>query len=125
MNTVDVTIGITIEYYLLQLLEKMSIRYQLTSLIGGGNYYSTSEKSGSSNDNNSNMRIDYSIWFKQLIAWMCIVAIMKCSVLACILPVYGHLARFSSKMFYWLHNYPKVELSLVMVLIPAIMNSIQ
>jgi hypothetical protein len=65
------------------------------------------------------------IWFPQLVVWMCIVIVAKLITLYLLLQFIQPLNFLVSHLFSVFHDKPQVELVLVMIIIPTIMNTIQ
>jgi antibiotic biosynthesis monooxygenase (ABM) superfamily enzyme len=66
-----------------------------------------------------------SIWFPQLVVWMCIVIVAKLMTLYLLLQFIQPLNFIVSHIFSVFHDKPQVELVLVMIIIPTIMNTVQ
>jgi len=64
------------------------------------------------------------IWLGQLGVWLTIVTVVKFILLALIVAVKHHLYRFGAWVMSPINNYPRVELLVVMVVIPFLINVI-
>lgn len=104
---VDSFLGIPLIWALLEVLHMVAQKCNLEALTESGNY---------GNDN------VYCTWLTQLIAWLWIVFATKLTLGLLIWPLGRTLGRFGVWMFGPLHRTPEIELVLVMVLAPCIIN---
>ena len=109
---IDTTFGCLIAILLLKLLEYAVNRFHWTSLRTGS--YKTSTKA-----------ISMKPWILQLTAWVCIFTIMKAIVVGIMWLLHSPLNSLGEAIFAPIEPYPKVELVVVMVVVPLIMNSFQ
>ncbi len=114
----DTTLGVIFEWILIRIFEVFARKYKIDALISGCYY---SHKTTQYDD----YHIDYSIWAVQTVLWCIISALMKFVVYIIMMtfPTF-----FENLGFYLLQSiavYPKLELIVVMVIVPLIMNVIQ
>jgi hypothetical protein len=64
-------------------------------------------------------------WLPQVAIWLVIVIISKCLVLSVLFAFIHPLDVTGKAIFSHFHNYPKLELLMVMIVIPMILNSVQ
>uniref|UniRef100_A0AAV1TAS1 Vacuolar membrane protein n=1 Tax=Peronospora matthiolae TaxID=2874970 RepID=A0AAV1TAS1_9STRA len=111
MNVViDTTLGVYIAYLLLQLSTIVANRQQWRSLQCHG-YYGDPPA--------------WKVWWIQLLQWCTILAVMKVFVGGVIYAFSTPLGWMGSLLFYPVHNHPKIELLIVMIGCPLVMNMVQ
>ncbi|KAE8898426.1 hypothetical protein PF005_g19539 [Phytophthora fragariae] len=111
MNVViDTTLGVYIAYLLLQLFTIVATRQQWTSLRCHGYYGSPPS---------------WRVWWIQLLQWCAILTIMKFFVGVVLYAFSTPLGWVGSLLFYPVHNHPKIELLIVMIGCPLVMNMVQ
>ena len=67
----------------------------------------------------------YRIWAIQLVCWTIIIPLVKIILLVVILLGKGILGNLGHFLLDWLQPYPKIELVVVMILCPCLMNLFQ
>lgn len=107
---VDSTVGTFINIVLLKFFEHTMTRCPDCKVMNFGDYGDPPQ---------------LCIWFPQLIVWMSIVVIAKLITLYMLLQFLYPLNEIISVIFRIFHDKPQIELVLVMVVIPTIMNTIQ
>lgn len=138
---VDSTVGTFINIVLLKLFERAMNRFpdckvSINSILYAENLHNiTTTLTYMKYAHNISMQImnfgDYGnppqlcIWFPQLIVWMCIVVLAKFFTLYMLFQFIYPLNDLISVLFSVFHDKPEIELVLVMVIIPTIMNTIQ
>ncbi|CAI5714098.1 unnamed protein product [Hyaloperonospora brassicae] len=111
MNVViDTTLGVYFAYLLLQLFTIIAIRQQWRSLRCQG-YYGDPPS--------------WKVWWIQLLQWCTILTIMKFFVGGVIYAFSTPLGWMGSLLFYPVHKHPKIELLIVMIGCPLVMNMVQ
>ena len=70
-------------------------------------------------------RLKLSMYFFQLLSWLCIVLIVKVILASFQLLINGFLESFGNFVLYPVKSSPKFKLVTVMILIPIVMNSMQ
>mmetsp|Transcript_9205 Transcript_9205/g.12179 ORF Transcript_9205/g.12179 Transcript_9205/m.12179 type:complete len:226 (+) Transcript_9205:117-794(+) len=68
---------------------------------------------------------NFCTWLMQFIIWMCIILIVKMTFLIFQVQFEHHLSTVGSWLFLPLSDYPKLELTIVMVICPCIFNVVQ
>lgn len=107
---VDSTVGTFINIVLLKLFEHFMKRFPDCTVMNFGDYGNPPQ---------------LCVWFPQLIVWMCIVVIAKLLTLYMLFQFIFPLNDIISVVFSVFHDKPEIELVLVMIIIPTIMNTIQ
>mmetsp|Transcript_16670 Transcript_16670/g.21625 ORF Transcript_16670/g.21625 Transcript_16670/m.21625 type:complete len:321 (-) Transcript_16670:300-1262(-) len=108
--SIDIFIGTVWLYFLLKIQSRMADHYNWKDLIHLGQYGNPPQTS---------------IWLKQLGAYFLVLLTMKTLNATLILSWRHHLDGFYSWIFGSLQPYPKLELIVVMVVMPASLNVIQ
>jgi hypothetical protein len=65
------------------------------------------------------------VWTVQLLSWMLVLVVMKAVVAVAIYLFRTPLGVIGSLLFYPVHHHPKVELLIVMIGCPLVMNMVQ
>ncbi|GLD98890.1 hypothetical protein PINS_up007608 [Pythium insidiosum] len=111
MNVViDTTLGVYIAFLLLQLVTALAVRQNWPSLKHPGRY-----------GDPPSLRT----WTIQLFSWMSVLVIMKLLVGITIYVFRTPLGFMGSLLFFPVRNHPKVELLIVMIGCPLVMNMVQ
>ncbi|TMW61270.1 hypothetical protein Poli38472_013733 [Pythium oligandrum] len=111
MNVViDTTLGVYIAYLLLNVVTAFAMRRNWPSLKHPGRY-----------GDPPSLRV----WTIQLLSWMGVLVVMKAIVAIAIYIFRTPLGFMGSLLFYPVHNHPKVELLIVMIGCPLVMNMVQ
>lgn len=114
----DTTIGIVFEWILVRLLEVFARKNKIEVLVSGCYYSRTVNEYDDYN-------IDYSIWIIQASLWCLISSLMKVMVYFVMLSFPDLLAQIGFALLREISVYPRLELIVVMVIIPFIMNVLQ
>ncbi len=114
----DVTLAVILSYFTLMLLTKTAKRCGWQRLADPGNYRSFKP-------NASPTDASYNTWLVQLVSWMLIVAVVKLICGSLLYPLAPILASLGNSLFAPIQSDPKVELALVMVVIPGVFNALQ
>ncbi|CCI41567.1 unnamed protein product [Albugo candida] len=107
---IDTTVGVYVAYHLLQVVTSLAVRWSWTALKNPGRY-----------GDPPSLRV----WWAQLWEWFAVLFLMKSIVAAFIFIFRIPLAWMGSIIFYPFRAHPKVELIIVMIGCPLIMNMIQ
>ncbi|CCI42426.1 unnamed protein product [Albugo candida] len=108
--TMDTTFGVFLNYLFLRLLSSLSNRFGWTSMKTSGDYGDP---------------IEIKRWTIQLISWISVILAVKVVIASMLFCVNEQLETFTYWLFQPLRRYPKVELLLVMIACPCIMNGFQ
>lgn len=73
----------------------------------------------------SKHKIDYKIWFLQVIVWSGVVVIVKILLFFSIQVFAPIFEKVADVLLGWLKQYPDLKLVLIMIIVPIILNSIQ
>ena len=65
------------------------------------------------------------VWIPQLLVWLSIVIVVKLITLSIIVQFLIPIDRLISFIFEYFHTRPQLELVLVMVIIPSVLNAVQ
>jgi hypothetical protein len=114
----DVSIGVIFEWMLIRLIEVFARKNKIEVLVSG-NYYS--RKVVEYDD----YHIDYSIWVIQTALWCIISSMMKFVVYLIMVSFPKFLGNIGFSMLESIAVYPKLELIVVMVFVPFVMNVLQ
>jgi hypothetical protein len=109
--TLDTTVGVALNWALMLALQRAAGKYG----------WSTLKHSGAYGPSAPFLRT----WSVQLASWLVIVAVMKMIILAFIFGFVQQLANLGNDIFAPLQDNPKLELLLVMILCPCLMNMVQ
>jgi hypothetical protein len=119
INTLlDTTIGVISEWILVRIFEIFARKYSIEVLISGC-YYSRNTT------DYDDYHIDYSIWVVQTGLWCIICSLMKLVIYLIMLSFPDFLENLGFSLLKSVAVYPKLELIVVMVIVPFIMNVIQ
>ena len=111
----DSSIGLMLNLAGIHLVEHILEKYfPALSYLRSGNYYDFRDR--------NKIKIKY--WFAQLSIWMLIVILNKIIALIILLNIYNSLKNSMVYLFSGITN-PHVELFVVMILIPGVLNVIQ
>lgn len=69
-------------------------------------------------------RINYQAWLVQLLIWISVVVIGKIFLFSLEFGLRNPLKIFSFLIMGWIENYPILELFVVIVIVPVIMNGL-
>lgn len=114
----DSTIGVIFEWILIRLLEVFARKYEIDTLISGCYYTRRTFEYGDFN-------INYWIWFVQTFTWCLISSLMKVFLYLVSIWFALDLEKLGNFLLFELENYPKLELIVVMVIVPFILNCFQ
>ena len=106
----DTTFGVALNWALLTLLSHVARKRRWTSLTSPGDY---------------GRPIQVLIWLKQLLSWLVIIITTKILLAFVIYAFEGPLGRLAEWMFEPLESHPRVELVIVMIACPCLMNGAQ
>ena len=106
----DTSIGVLLNIGLLKLLTIIATKKKWKSLMVSGDYGSP---------------ISYRVWAIQLLTWTMIIPLVKIILLVVILFDKGVLGNLGHILLDWLHPTPKIELVVVMIICPCLMNLFQ
>jgi len=107
---IDTVLGIFLLWFFLLCQEKLAHRLNWPSLQHSGEYGDP---------------IQWSIWFKQMIAWAVICFAAKWILFGATLLAVQPLNEMQMLIFSHIRNQPQLELITVMVVLPGIMNMVQ
>jgi hypothetical protein len=114
----DTFIGVIFEWALVRLIEVIARRRKIETLVSGC-YYSRNTVEF------DDLNIDYSIWAIQAGLWCIICCLMKLFIYAIMLSFPVQLENFGIALLQSVSIYPRLELIIVMVIVPFILNCIQ
>jgi len=114
----DTTIGVVFEWFLVRMLEIFARAYEIDTLISGCYY---TRKTLNYDDYN----INYCIWAVQTLVWCMIASMMKVFVYIVMMGFTESLKNFGNYFLGPLSLYPRLELIVVMIVIPFILNCFQ
>lgn len=109
--TIDTSLGVLLCYLLVRLFEVWATRKGWERLRTG-----RYERSGS---------LDYLGWAAQVGIWTVILASVKWTLFLAIYLNADYLSVAGEALIGWMDGYPKVELAVVMILVPVVMNCAQ
>ena len=109
--TLDTTVGAALNWALMLALQRAAGKYGWGTLKHSGAYGPSAPF--------------LRTWSVQLASWLVIVAVMKMIILAFIFGFVQQLANLGNDIFAPLQDNPKLELLLVMILCPCLMNMVQ
>lgn len=107
---VDSTIGTVINLSLLRIFEHIARRSPHCAKMNFGEYGNPPQ---------------LSVFFPQLGVWLIIVLMGKSMILFCMFQLIDPLNTFISRLFKIFHDQPRLELVVVMIIIPTILNTVQ
>lgn len=116
--TIDTTIGIIFAWFYFKIIKYTAHRFHWTSLMRSGDYHLHKSYIAISN------RVNYKIWIIQLLSWVTVIALTKFTLLGFIYLAILPLSSFAV-FFEDLFQNSKVELLVVMICCPLLMNAIQ
>ncbi|CAK4215351.1 unnamed protein product [Aphanomyces euteiches] len=108
--TLDTSIGVLLNWLFLRLLVLLARRFKWTALQTPGDYGDP---------------VRVRVWIIQLLAWLIIIVSAKLVIGRFIILFQHSLVEFAHGMFQPLEQHPRVELVLVMVACPCLMNALQ
>uniref|UniRef100_K3X9C8 Uncharacterized protein n=1 Tax=Globisporangium ultimum (strain ATCC 200006 / CBS 805.95 / DAOM BR144) TaxID=431595 RepID=K3X9C8_GLOUD len=107
---IDTTLGVYIAYLLLQLVTAVAVRRDWSSLKHPGRYGDPP---------------CFKVWFIQLLSWSAVLLVMKIFVGLAIYIFSAPLGLIGALLFFPVHHHPKIELLIVMIGCPLVMNMVQ
>ena len=114
----DTSLGVIINWIFVRLLEIFARKHKIEALVSGCYY---SRETTSFEDYN----ISYYIWAVQASIWCAICFLMKVIIYFVMMKWTDRLEDFGKNLLSNIAVYPKLELLVVMVVVPLIMNCIQ
>ncbi|ETV74922.1 hypothetical protein, variant [Aphanomyces astaci] len=108
--TLDTTFGVAVNYLLLKALVYFAVKYNVTALQVPGDY---------------GHPIQVRVWAIQLVTWLVIICSTKILIGAVIFGLETPLGDVAAWLFSPFGDLPKVELVIVMVACPVLMNGLQ
>ncbi|ETV95750.1 hypothetical protein, variant 1 [Aphanomyces invadans] len=108
--TLDTTLGVAVNYVLLKALVLFAIKHGVSALQVPGDY---------------GHPIQVRVWALQLVTWLAIICSTKILIGSVIFGLETPLGDVAEWVFSPLASYPKVELVIVMVACPVLMNGLQ
>ncbi|KAL3672925.1 hypothetical protein V7S43_002227 [Phytophthora oleae] len=108
--TLDTTLGVFLNYVLLSAVVLLALRFDWTSLKVPGDY-------------GTPVRIK--TWALQVISWILVIFTCKFIIASLIVAFQKPLGAFAVLLFKPLDKHPEVELALVMIACPCLMNALQ
>jgi uncharacterized membrane protein len=114
----DTCIGVMFEWVLVRLIEIIARRKKIETLVSGC-YYSQSTVEF------DDYNIDYSIWAIQAGLWCIICCMMKLFIYFIMLTFPAQLEHMGQSLLKGVAIYPRLELVIVMVIVPFVLNCIQ
>jgi len=114
----DTSLGVIINWFFVRLLEVIARKNKIETLVSGC-YYNRDTT------NFEDFNISYYIWAIQASIWCIICFFMKMIIYLVMLKWTERLEDFGKYLLENIAIYPKLELIVVMVVVPLIMNCIQ
>ena len=114
----DTSVGVIFEWMLVRVFEVFARKYQIEVLISGC-YYSM--KTTEYDD----LHIDYSIWVIQTTLWCIISSLMKFVIYLIMVSSPKSLENIGFALLENIAVYPRIELIVVMVIVPFVANVLQ
>uniref|UniRef100_M4BF34 Uncharacterized protein n=1 Tax=Hyaloperonospora arabidopsidis (strain Emoy2) TaxID=559515 RepID=M4BF34_HYAAE len=108
--TLDTTFGVVLNYFLLSGLAFLALRLSWSALQTTGDY---------------GMPVQVRTWLLQVLSWIVVIFTCKMMIAAVILAFQQPLGALAVLLFKPLEKYPDVELVLVMIACPCLMNAVQ
>ena len=114
----DTIVGMFFSWILIRIIEVIARKNKIETLVSG-NYYSRSTT------DYDDYNIDYYIWAIQTGLWCIICTLMKLVIYFIMLSCQDTLQRLGDSMLQGVAVYPKLELIIVMVIVPFLTNCVQ
>ncbi len=114
----DTSLGVMFNWILVRLIEVIARKNKIEELVSGC-YYSRSITEF------NDLNINYSIWAVQTGIWCIICSLMKLFIYFIMLSFPDSLEKLGSNMLKSVSIYPRLELIIVMVIVPFILNCVQ
>jgi hypothetical protein len=114
----DTFVGVIFQWILVRLIEVIARRKKIETLVSGC-YYSRNTTEF------DDLNIDYTIWAVQCGLWCIICAWMKMFIYFIMITFGPSLDKFGTSLLQSVSEYPRLELVIVMVIVPFILNCIQ
>uniref|UniRef100_A0AAV1UVT2 Uncharacterized protein n=1 Tax=Peronospora matthiolae TaxID=2874970 RepID=A0AAV1UVT2_9STRA len=108
--TLDTTFGVVLNYLLLSALALVALRWSWSALQTSGDYGTP---------------VQGRTWLLQVLSWIAVIFTCKMVIAAVILAFQKPLGALAVLLFKPLEKYPDVELVLVMIACPCLMNAMQ
>ena len=125
----DVAIGTFVWFMIIKLIEGFAALNGIDVLNTGvyvhEDYSDISKVTLDPTQQESKHKIDYKIWFIQLVVWSTVVVIVKILLFFSIQLFSEFFENLSDILLGWLKKYPDLKLVLIMIIVPIILNSIQ
>lgn len=117
-NILDTSLGIIVSWAFVRILEIIARKNKIETLVSGC-YYKLDTK------NFEDYNISYYIWTVQASIWCIICLITKIVLYIVMVNFHERLENFGIYLLENIAAYPKIELVVVMIIVPLIMNCIQ
>ena len=114
----DTSVGVIFNWILVRVIEVLARKNKIEELVSGCYY---SQSTTEFND----MNINYSIWAIQTSLWCIISALMKLTVYFIMLSAPDFFENLGTYLLSSVAVYPRLELIIVMVIVPFVLNCIQ
>jgi hypothetical protein len=114
----DTSVGVVFNWILVRVIEVLARRNKIEELVSGCYY---SQSTTEFND----MNINYSIWAIQTSLWCIISSFMKLMTYSIMLSAPDFFERMGTNLLSSVSVYPRLELIIVMVIVPFVLNCIQ
>ncbi|TDH72607.1 hypothetical protein CCR75_001031 [Bremia lactucae] len=108
--TLDTTFGIFLNYVLLSAVIQLAYRFQWSSLQTPGDY---------------GIPIQLRTWVLQVFSWLFVIMVCKFIIALLIVAFQKPLVTFAGFLFQPLYKNPDIELAIVMIACPCLMNALQ
>ncbi|DAZ92415.1 TPA: hypothetical protein N0F65_000199 [Lagenidium giganteum] len=108
--TMDTTFGVLLNWLILAAFSQAAVKFNWTSQRTPGDYGNPPR---------------VSLWLKQLSAWILVIFVTKMIIAFIILLLEQPLSACAIWLFKPLQPYPRVELAIVMIACPCLMNALQ
>jgi hypothetical protein len=114
----DTSVGVIFNWILVRVIEILARRNKIEELVSGC-YYSRSTTEF------NDLNINYSIWAIQTSLWCIISSLMKLTIYSIMLSLPDFFERLGTSLLSSVSIYPRLELIIVMVIVPFVLNCIQ
>ncbi|KAI9916836.1 hypothetical protein PsorP6_017115 [Peronosclerospora sorghi] len=108
--TLDTTFGVVLNYVFLSVVVLLAHRFHWSALKTPGDYGTP---------------VRVTTWGLQVLSWILVIYVSKILIAVLIMAFQKPMGAFARLLFKPLRDYPDIELALVMVVCPCLMNALQ
>lgn len=119
--TLDCFLGVLIAYGIFKIVESIVEKNNIDILRSG--LYVSKNVSLIDGKEVPDDAIDMRIWFVQVVVWVLCTLIAKMFLFFLVLAYHRELAEFGNTVLYSMKDYPKLQLVMVMIVIPVFFNA--